>query len=298
MSEGTNTPKDELMRLGEERNRIGRALADLQLQLHVIDRAIHELSEKAQGKVIQLELTKNQAGLLMAICFHFAARSEAIGSETQTQINDLGHFIFDAMFRQDADFAQRLTAMHVPASSRAAKSETPQTLGIPKKDKPYLRYTDEQREAACEKSQIGSPYDYCRLDYARLYLTRDALLEMLRQPRHLKAVFANILASVDAHGRDHCGPVGLREHGLSHRDVPAGRAKPYDQYSDKQMRTALKVVRIRRTDVKFSYGRLAVSFHRDTLLQLYRQPPYVKPAIAYLLKLFDEHQIAESAQFP
>jgi hypothetical protein len=295
MDKVTNIAGDEFIRLNEDKKRIGRTIADLQLQRHVIDKAIHELSEKATDKVIQLEMTKNQAGLLLATCFHFAARTESISSDTKKQIDGLGYFILDAMFQQDADFAKRVSAMYAPTSHGRQEPKTPPIRRIPKKDKPYLRYTDEKMEAACERSQIGSSYDYCRLDYARLHLTRTALLEMYRQPRHLKAVFASILASVDAYGGDNCGQLNLMEHGPRLDEMPSTRAKPYEQYSDIQMLAALKSLGIRRGEASFSYGRLTISLHRDSLLELYRQPPHAKPATSFLLKIFDDLSVKAAA---
>ena len=125
MGEVTNIPASEVMRLKEEKSRIGQTIADLQLQLHVIDRAMSELSQKAAKKVIQLELTKNQAGLLVATCFHFAARTEGLSSDTKEQIDGLGYFILDAMFQQDADFAKRVTAMYASTAPGELKPETP-----------------------------------------------------------------------------------------------------------------------------------------------------------------------------
>jgi hypothetical protein len=54
------------------------------------------------------------------------------------------------------------------------------------------------------------------------------------------------------------------------------------------MLKALKVLDIPRAQIKVSYGLLAATFHRDTFFRLCKRSRYAKPAIAYLLKRYDE----------
>lgn len=159
---------------------------------------------------------------------------------------------------------------------------------IPKKFRPYLKYTDEQIKAAWDKSELRSDRHYALSGHVRLYLTRAMLEEMYRQPHHLRILYADMLKRVDAASSESTSH-------LCHFSTPTpppdcgtrSRFRPYERLNEQEMMRAVKRLDIPLAQAKPSYGYFAVTLRRDTLLLLTGRSPFIKPAMAYLLKLFD-----------
>jgi hypothetical protein len=66
----------------------------------------------------------------------------------------------------------------------------PKSKEIPKRLRPYLRYTDEQMQTAWAESPLLSDRHYASAGYVRLYLNAAMLREMYRQPARLTAMNA------------------------------------------------------------------------------------------------------------
>jgi len=54
------------------------------------------------------------------------------------------------------------------------------------------------------------------------------------------------------------------------------------------MLDALRALGIPPREIRPAYGRLGITLRRETLYTLYRRPRHVRPAAAYLLKVYDE----------
>lgn len=159
---------------------------------------------------------------------------------------------------------------------------------VPRQFKPYLKYTEEQMKAAWSQSQLASDRHYCGEGYARLYFTRAALVEMYRRPPHLRLVYSSILKMIDGHYGSGVTHLGEEPEYRIPDEQASPRLTPYEGLEESQMRKALNVLGIPRAQIKVSYGLLAATFHRDTLFRLCKRSWYAKPAIAYLLKRYDE----------
>lgn len=166
-----------------------------------------------------------------------------------------------------------------------------QRAKIPRQLKPYLKYTEEQMSDAWAKSRLRSDRHYCGVGYARMYFDRAALAEMYRRPPHLQLVYASILKCID--GASGNGVSRLRQPWEPVTEVvldePAStRLKPYRRFEEARMLKALAVLEIPIKQIRVSYGLLAATFHRSTFFRLGKRSRYAKPAIAFLLKRFDE----------
>jgi hypothetical protein len=283
--------------LAEKRRLLAQQDASIRAQIRAVEQAQKVLEAHSQDALIRLEFTKNEAGVLGATCYHFAAHFPQMGVEMCTLLNRLGDDIFQAMCDQNADFAQRLNRLvYGRTKTEPAGADTPVNpdeqvkhppVRLPKKSRPYLRYSDAQIEEAKAKAVVGSDYDYLGEGYVRLHLNRTALLEMYRRPRHLKIMYAYLLRRIDAY--DGYGgrlfPIGRsREPGEGAELI---RSRPYERLSDGELKAGLKRIALSPGQVKFAYGFLAVSLRRSTLLHLYRSRAD-EPGIAYLIKVFDE----------
>lgn len=66
------------------------------------------------------------------------------------------------------------------------------------------------------------------------------------------------------------------------------RFKPYNRCNEDHTRKALENTSMPPQLIRVSYGHLAATFYCDTFLRLGKRSRYAKPAIAYLLKKYDE----------
>jgi hypothetical protein len=159
---------------------------------------------------------------------------------------------------------------------------------ISKKYKPYLKYHEDAMELAWENSELDNARHYATSDHVRLYLTRAALVEMYKQPAHLKYVYASILQSFDAGGS-----IRPRTYGRSvERPLPASknpRFRPYTEYAEDQMKAARRTFAIHKAGTQISYGYLSVSLSREAVFRFYKRIPDVRAAVAWLLRYYDEH---------
>jgi hypothetical protein len=301
----TNPSKTSFLDLAERKRELAVQAATLQSQLRAIDGALDALEQNALDETIHIELTKNDAVMLMAACWQFTAHVPKLDEQLRAQIDGYGKLIFDAIFTQNSDFAQRVmrssgqndTPTGENHSGGQGESGTLLKRKLPKKGCPYLRYTEEQMESARAKSSIGVSYDYATADHVRLHLSRAALLEMYRRPRHTKIVYARIMMAIDNCRSDSAASLfGAREC-LPSPDRDSSRAKPYDKYTESEMREGLRRIGLSPGQVKFSYGYLTISLNRTALLRLYRGRSS-EPGIAYLLMVCDDRDAVPHRHAP
>lgn len=271
--------------------------ASLQTQIKAIDDAITALRTAARDNMIRLEVTDGEAGLLMTIASSHAERVLATNRQLAERLHGLTDRIFQAMYEQDADYARRVQAYYATAAADAGHNQG-QEAGSkkrrpPKKDCPYLRYTVDQMQQACDDSELGSGNGYTRRDYARLYLSRDALVEMYKRPRCVKLVYTYILKPIDEHDGDSCGPVFPERDYQPIRPSAVSGSRPYERHTEAEMRRGLKELCLTPRKVATAYGCFAVSLIRDAVLRLYRSGPG-HPGVACLVRMFDERRLPGS----
>ena len=294
-----NPSKEAFLDLAKKKRDLSRRAAAIQSQLRALDSALDALGQNARDDTIHLELTKDHAASLMATCWHYAAYAPDISEHLRDHINALGNFVFDAVHAQNAEFAQRVRRLTcaTDVATRASEdyavtdSGKPKNPRPPKKDCPYLRYSAKEMETACAESAVGSCYDYVGPDYARLHLSRNALVEMYRRPRRVKLVYAFLLQRIDQHDSEGCSdlfPDLERERGPG---GSASRLRPYEGHSETEMLEGLKRMSLPPGQVKFAFGYLTVSLKRMALLHLYRSSSG-QPGIAYLLSILDQRACA------
>jgi hypothetical protein len=289
------TAFDELV---ERRRLLTQQGESIRAQIRAVEDSLKALEPHSLGDVIRLEFTKNEAGVLASVCYHFVARCPGIGIEMSDLINRLGDDLIQAMRDQNADFAERVNRFLYGrrsdessggCASRGRDAEGMQPpIRLPKKDRPYLRYSEQQIEEAIASSEVGCRYDYLATGYVRLHLNRAALLEMYSRTRRLKPVYAYFMKRIDDHG--HASITSL--FGGRFREPRSGvgttRACPYQHFGEGELKAGLKQIGLSPRQVKLAFGFLTVSLRRSALLYLYRSRTD-EPGIAYLIKALDEY---------